>query len=151
MFFNLSNHTISYVVKSFCILWLTLANRKSIRPKDYLSSYIHPPVYRIQIERDARLIGQCLYRRTLALRLRQAGQNQFPHDMVCALAPRPQKRATAKLVIDRPHHIAEPRRQATGATPRGNHQDQRPVFQDVGLCKQTLEDRLIRWGGNNSF
>ena len=24
MFFNLSNHTISYVVKSFCILWLTL-------------------------------------------------------------------------------------------------------------------------------
>ena len=72
---------------------------------------IHAPAYRIQIKRDARLIGQRLYRRTLALRLRHAGQNQFPHDAVCALAPRPQKRAPAKLVIDRPHHIAEPKRQ----------------------------------------
>ena len=72
----------------------------------------HAPVYRIQIERDARLIGQRLYRRTLSLRLRQAGQNQFLHDAVCALAPRPWKRAPAKLAINRPHHIAEPRPQA---------------------------------------
>ena len=72
----------------------------------------YAPVYRIQIEHDARLSGQRLYRRTLALQLRQAGHDQFPHDAVCALAPRTWKRAPAKSVIDRPHHIAEPKRQA---------------------------------------
>ena len=73
---------------------------------------IHAPVYRIQIERDARLIVRHLYRRTLTLRLRQVGRDQFPHDAICVLAPRPQKRTPAKLAINRPHHIAGPKRRA---------------------------------------
>ena len=69
------------------------------------------PVYRIRPERDVRLIGQRLYRCALALLLRQAGPDQFPHDAICTLAPRPRKRGPVKLVIDRSHHIAEPKRQ----------------------------------------
>ena len=109
---------------------------------------IHAPVYRIQVERDARLIGQRLYRRTLVLRLRQAGQNQFPHDAVCALAPRPWKRVPAKLVIDRPHHIAEPRRQARllAAITRINVQ----FFRTWGFANNFLKIGIFG-GGNNSI
>ena len=86
--------------------------------------------YRIQIDRDARLIGQRICRYVLTPRLRQVGQNQFPHDAIRALAPRPQKRGLEDVTPLVGVHRSAPRAHRTWS------RSQRPTISscDIAHC-----------------